>query len=876
MHQLFSMITVLSLTAMSAAKNPRPGLLAEWNFDEGQGEVAGDSSGNGHDAHISGATWVKQADGFSLSLDGIDDYVDCGESRDLGIVSPITIEAWVKPGQSTPDNAILFGAGMRSYLLTFFGKKACWFIAHHGGSLSNWVRGELDLDEWNHVVATFDTEKIGLWVNGRHAQIAKSVVKSYDPAGHFFIGTKGRPDLPKFKGLVDKLRVYDSALSDEQIVSHFKAEAAQYDFDPTWFQRLRMTPYYYLDRRQIVLEANYRGLQPLAGSAQLDLTLSRQSSPNRHLQQQLIEKLPATGVLELALPFKELRPDNYLIRVKLQDDERSWPVEELKFSSPAPPPVVLSPTEATVAALPPQRKPTPFTVGVSDKGGFTITIKETSYPFQTRVSWPHGDFNQLAPQQQGLSTTNERSWKVTTQATGPDRYTIEAGGDFYRIQRRVEVFPTHVYIKDTYTNTTDNDLGLLVYNETPLKSGQVQESLLSGRNKRGRQREGRVPDWGPTAFFTDANCGMGIVPLDDVFVIQVIPYIDWQNAAGLCTEKLALAAGRSYTLEWAVYPTGSGDYYDFINRFRQVEDRISTVQSGASFITHNPSIRRQVPSRDFIEKQGIQIGLISGLADAADDPQISIQGIEFMDFPQERELIRRQMAAIHRRLPGFKAVVHIAHSLYTTDRPERFADSKVVDANGKQHIWNYGYGYLGKQRQEEGWRSWIFYPTPGNSFHDALMASADVVMDEMGCDGVFMDGFLAGYISRWTFDRWDGHSAQIDLQTKTIKQKLGSVLLLSQPSLVQFARKIHDRGGIVIANNAVITRTIANEKYIIHDSEAGAGPQLHLAPNITGLGRTTGHGEKALYENILDTLKWGNLYMGYYLPRTAGRHLTRP
>ena len=47
--------------------------------------------------------------------------------------------------------------------------------------------------------------------------------------------------------------------------------------------------------------------------------------------------------------------------------------------------------------------------------------------------------------------------------------------------------------------------------------------------------------------------------MDDVYVIQAVPYVDWQGAAGVTTEKFALAPRASYTLEWAVYPTDSGE-----------------------------------------------------------------------------------------------------------------------------------------------------------------------------------------------------------------------------------------------------------------------------------------------------------------------------
>ena len=50
-------------------------LLGDWRFDEGGGDVAGDSSGHGNDGEILGATWVKGKFGTALHFGGRDAYV---------------------------------------------------------------------------------------------------------------------------------------------------------------------------------------------------------------------------------------------------------------------------------------------------------------------------------------------------------------------------------------------------------------------------------------------------------------------------------------------------------------------------------------------------------------------------------------------------------------------------------------------------------------------------------------------------------------------------------------------------------------------------------------------------------------------------------
>ena len=52
------------------------GLVAEWHFDEGAGSILKDSSGNGNDGVIYGATWVDGKYGEALSFDGVDDNLE--------------------------------------------------------------------------------------------------------------------------------------------------------------------------------------------------------------------------------------------------------------------------------------------------------------------------------------------------------------------------------------------------------------------------------------------------------------------------------------------------------------------------------------------------------------------------------------------------------------------------------------------------------------------------------------------------------------------------------------------------------------------------------------------------------------------------------
>ncbi|MBA3043924.1 hypothetical protein FP804_02165, partial [archaeon] len=79
-------------------KNAEEGLVACWYFDENNGTTAYDSSGNGNDGTIYGATWTDGINGSALSFDEVDDYVDCS---DISATDSMTIEAWINPVNSS-------------------------------------------------------------------------------------------------------------------------------------------------------------------------------------------------------------------------------------------------------------------------------------------------------------------------------------------------------------------------------------------------------------------------------------------------------------------------------------------------------------------------------------------------------------------------------------------------------------------------------------------------------------------------------------------------------------------------------------------------------------------------------------------------------
>jgi len=858
---LSAVALLLSLSVTGAARAAEEGLAAQYDFSEGTGTVLKDLSGNGNDGAIHGATWVARKQGHALWFDGENDYVDCGARPGLDLRTSVTVEVWVKTEGNAGIDAGIAGKHFTNYSLTSYKGRYWWYISGGGNNIPS----RSEPDSWKHVVGTFDGKIMSLYVDGKLVESKPSKAPAIAGGGNLHIGCivgdsssedPAQSESGYFHGTVGQVRVYSRALSLEEVQKHYVAEAGQY-VDASRLDKLALAVYPYFTNGQVVAEVDWSALLSVPQNASIQLQLALKGNGNPLMTQHV----PAATTIgyggieiaraEVTWSTAALEPGDYVIRASLGEKqaERMFTYAD---SAPRPP----SPDEKTAAPLPGPLQPVAYDLRLSEGGGFSLVIAGREYPFESWYSYPHGGENKLA-----VSATPDRrgedSWSVSSRRAGETTYAVRAAGQFYVVDRQLTVLPNRVAIRDTFTNRTKEDLGIIIQNH--LKSGEsaFRESYLAGYKCVGVRRQ----ECSPSVFVAKEGLGIGVVPVDDVYIVQSEVYCR-SGLAGVSTSTFALAPEASCTLEWAVYPNRSGDYYDFVNAFRKDEGRIGTVEGGLDFANRGMDDRTLRLTPDFVQRRNLKYATLMGLAHPVDDPSVSIEGIEFVDFPKEMAVIKEKMTELHAAYPGLMGMFHVAHSLYTTNKPEeKFPDSRVIGRDGKQPVWEEpSYSYMSKERQEAGWKWWIFYPTPGNSFHDALMRSVDVMMDDLGCRGVFTDGLMSAYMGAYTYDRWDGHTAEIDPNSKTIKRKMGSVLLLSQPSVVEFVRKINAKGGVVIANNCVMTRTFAREKVIVN--RESICPDPHFAPTVICLGTPAPYLKDgpALYRDILKTLDYGSLY----------------
>jgi hypothetical protein len=843
--------------------------VACWDFNDGKGTVLRDSSGNANHGTIHGPKWVPSGAGYALQFDGVDDYVDCGNVATLDIRGPVTLSAWVRPTTASAKEPGIVGKYFHSYALTLY-RGGCWWYISSGG---NNVSAPLKSGRWHHVLGTFDGETMRLYVNGRQCSAKKSKFNSVNSGKNFLMGRivpdPTAPDAASharghFEGLLDEVKVYDRPLSLQEVITEYNRQAREKGLvpqDTSWFGQFRLAHYHYPEKDRLVVEVDYLGLLPISEGSQLFVDLIRPGGA-QPISRQKIESNLERPTAEVAFSLGQLTPGEYEVRALLKRRGAEDVEGRLKFTTPRPRRDLPAPEQSVVPALPPPVPPVQYAFDLAPGGGFSVRIKGKEYPVQSSYSFPNGGENRLTAGN-AMDRKGDKSWRVHARKLDDKNYGVTAGGEYYSIDRRITLKANHILIRDTITNNSSDVLGIILNNHVDTR-GKPVSSVEMPKNF--------------TFFVSAADHGLGVIGLDDVYQLQQDTW--YRNGmAAMVTDKFGLDRGASYTVEWAVYPTATGDYFEFINTLRKVERINRTIEGAFGLVGDGEGLvtaetRRIPPSPEEVQAEGLKYVSFFYLIAPEDDPGMSLEGIEFTEYPKECALLKKTIAETHRLNPGIKVMFHIAHGLYATNQPGRlFPDSRVIDSRGNQVLYGsdsagYYCQYFSRERFDQGYRWWIFYPTMENSFGKAMLNAIDYMLEEIGTSGMYADGFVSGYARGYTYNTWDGHSVEIDPETKTVNRKMANVTLMALPVLKAVCRKVAAKGGIVITNGQPGPRSLWKENYFT-TCETSGGDQLpisrlHVGPTVTAFGDPQRiKSRRDLYRDILAKLDWGALYFYY-------------
>jgi len=194
--------------------------VAHWTFDETEGMFAVDSAGNNDALVVGGASWQPgsgQVDG-ALQLDGVSGCAIAGTSLNPAD-GPFSIFAWVKGGAS--GHVVVSQMGVANWLCIDSSEGILMTELAGHGSDSGPLQSQTVITDgaWHRIGFVWDGSHRMLYVDDiKVAEDAQDVLDG--STNSLYIGTGKMMQLGTyFSGMIDDIRIYDRALTQEQIAA---------------------------------------------------------------------------------------------------------------------------------------------------------------------------------------------------------------------------------------------------------------------------------------------------------------------------------------------------------------------------------------------------------------------------------------------------------------------------------------------------------------------------------------------------------------------------------------------------------------------------------------------------------------------------------
>jgi hypothetical protein len=207
------------------------GLVGYWAFDEINGKIAYDNSGNGNDGLLIGnisrvdgkygkALWLRQGTAYVLVPDT--------DTLSFSGAHPFTIMAWIKPDIEQGN------VGWGPYAANIIDKYSNYglvydhaetdargLVIRSSGAWYHSGKVEISAGTWHHYVGVYDPPYLIVYLDG--SEVARREVGSLNldtNNNNVAFGTNMEINT-MFKGTIDEIKIYDRALTAQEIHSEY-------------------------------------------------------------------------------------------------------------------------------------------------------------------------------------------------------------------------------------------------------------------------------------------------------------------------------------------------------------------------------------------------------------------------------------------------------------------------------------------------------------------------------------------------------------------------------------------------------------------------------------------------------------------------------
>jgi len=207
--------------------NRQTGLVGHWKFNEKTGLIANDSSRYKNNGTLSGTNLPKWENNI-LRFDGTNNYVNCGNNISLKPLQ-LTVQCWVDNTRTTNTtwDQIIVTSGANSqpafgYVLTWGWGSDFYFRVGNGVTYVNLISTSISKIKWHCIVATFKNGEQKLYVDNIIVGINNLPSNiPYDTSNITF-------GLSQFIGLISDIKIYNRALSANEISDYYESTKHKY------------------------------------------------------------------------------------------------------------------------------------------------------------------------------------------------------------------------------------------------------------------------------------------------------------------------------------------------------------------------------------------------------------------------------------------------------------------------------------------------------------------------------------------------------------------------------------------------------------------------------------------------------------------------
>jgi WD40 repeat protein/serine/threonine protein kinase len=204
------------------------GLVGYWKCDESEGTVAADASGNGQTGKWEGQPgWAKGIVGGALACDGIKSHVTVADNPRLRFTKnqSYSVAAWVCVTEMPPwpkwSGIVTKSRDRGQWYGLWISPNNRWAFNSIGDTRENGeLEGSLVTTGWHHVIGIQDaaTNQCAIYIDGEEVSSRPMPARDGDGPGDLWIGAANF-DKEAFHGKVDEVRIYNRALTAQEILS---------------------------------------------------------------------------------------------------------------------------------------------------------------------------------------------------------------------------------------------------------------------------------------------------------------------------------------------------------------------------------------------------------------------------------------------------------------------------------------------------------------------------------------------------------------------------------------------------------------------------------------------------------------------------------